>query len=83
MTEEERKTFEDIAEMCREGCYNSINVASKIRSRAIVAAWQELSRASAVVPGGGYQPTHGALDALNPPPWVEDGLSAMRAKLGG
>ena len=40
MTSSEWEEFSQIAALCRGGNYNSINVASKIRSVAIVAAYE-------------------------------------------
>ena len=40
MTSNEWEEFSQIAALCRGGNYNSINVASKIRSAAIVAAYE-------------------------------------------
>lgn len=43
MTREQFETFKAIAEQCKDGNYGTINVASKIRSEAVVAAYKLLS----------------------------------------
>ena len=43
MNEKQKWEFAHIVQQCEGGQYRSINVASKIRSDAIVAAWCELS----------------------------------------
>ena len=43
MNEKQHSEFADIVQQCEDGQYRSINVASKIRSDAIVAAWCELN----------------------------------------
>ena len=42
MNEKEFVKFVQLAQQCNERKYTSINVASKIRSDAIIAAWHEL-----------------------------------------
>ena len=43
MNEKQNWEFAHIVQQCEDGQYRSINVASKIRSDAIVAAWCELN----------------------------------------
>ena len=43
MNEKQKWEFAHIVQQCKDGQYRSINVASKIRSDAIVAAWCELN----------------------------------------
>jgi hypothetical protein len=42
MNEKQYREFGIIAQQCDSGQYSSINVASQVRSDAILAAWQEL-----------------------------------------
>ena len=44
MNRKEFAEFEQLAQQCSERKYTSINVASKIRSDAIIAVWHELHR---------------------------------------
>lgn len=43
MNEKQYQEFEQLAHQCKSGECHSINVASKIRSNAIIAAWHELN----------------------------------------
>ena len=43
MNEKQNSEFAYVVKQCEDGQYRSINVASKIRSDAIVAAWCELN----------------------------------------
>ncbi len=42
MTREQFETFKAIAEQCKDGNYGTINVASGIRSEAIIAVYELL-----------------------------------------
>ena len=43
MNEKQYKEFGNIAQQCDSGQYSGINVASQVRSGAVLAAWEELN----------------------------------------
>lgn len=68
MNEKDLRIFEEIVGACRRECYSSIDVASKIRSQAIVAMWEErwdLRRALLTLRQAGlFQHRHGEMQSL-------------------